>query len=95
MPPPSSHLQVRSRWWSSTPEGKDEMRLRMEELLCQVRYSPHEHVALVGHSHLLRELFRHHVHPACAARTPVQHGHKAVAVLAVPDLDTTDSSDCI
>ena len=62
--------EVQSRWWSSLPEGKEEMRLRIDELLAQVRYAPHEHVVLVAHSHLLRELFRQRLHPSFVNKAP-------------------------
>ena len=32
----------------------------------QVRFSPHEHIVLVGHSLFFRELFRELSHPRCA-----------------------------
>ena len=70
MRPRLDGLEVRSRWWSGSAEGKEEMRARLGELFRQVRYSPHESVCLVAHSYLLREIFRQFVHPSCVAKAP-------------------------
>ena len=67
---PFDDREVASRWWSSLPETTDELRERMAELMRQVRYSPHEHVVLVGHSLFIREMFRELVAPEAAAAAP-------------------------
>ena len=67
---PFDDREVSSRWWSAMPETQDELKERLTELMRQVRYSPHEHVVLVGHSLFIRELFRELVSPERAASTP-------------------------
>ena len=48
---PPTHAQV-------LPESSEELQERVAELLRQVRFSPHEHIVVVGHSLFIRELFR-------------------------------------
>jgi len=62
--------EVRCRWWSVLPESSEELQERVAELLRQVRFSPHEHIVVVGHSLFIRELFRELSHPTFFERAP-------------------------
>merc|ERR1711939_142113 len=42
-------------------ESKDKFQGRQMDLLRQLHYAPEETIAVVGHSHFIRELFRHHL----------------------------------
>ena len=61
---------MRHRWWSVLPETADELHERVADMLRQVRYSPHEHIVLVGHSLYIRELFREATNPSFFERDP-------------------------
>ncbi|KAG8460653.1 hypothetical protein KFE25_011428 [Diacronema lutheri] len=76
---PIDTSEVGSRWWSDLVESADEMRVRLRELLWQLQYAPEERIAVVGHSHFLRALFRAHLsakfcasHRALAGRLTTQ-----------------------
>ena len=50
------------RWntWGDTPAT---IQQRMDEFLCQLAFSPHDNIVVVGHSHFFREVFRKYIHP--------------------------------
>lgn len=56
--------EVEGRWWTDIVESKEEVRGRLRELLWQLQFAPEQRIALVGHSHFLRELFRAHLSAA-------------------------------
>lgn len=64
--------EVESKWWSDLVESKEQMGARLRELLWQLHYAPEERIALVGHSHFLRELFRAHLSPKFRTAHPEQ-----------------------
>jgi broad specificity phosphatase PhoE len=59
--------EVADKWWSEIVESKAEVKSRTNELLWQLQFAPEERIALVGHSHFFREVFRHHLSPKFAA----------------------------
>ena len=56
---------VQNQWWLGSKESEQAVAERMEELLCQIRFSPHGSLVLVGHSHYFREMCRRCRAPAC------------------------------
>jgi len=62
-------LEVRSRWWSAFPEGKEEVNERLADFMRQVHYAPETTLVLVGHSHWIRELLRANLHPDFALQS--------------------------
>jgi len=53
--------QVRDRWWIGQKESDDALVGRIEDLMAQIRYSPHTSIAFVGHSHFFRFLFQRYL----------------------------------
>lgn len=49
---------VHDRWWKDSAEAEAHVEERLDDLLAQLYFGDAESVALVGHSHLFRELFR-------------------------------------
>lgn len=49
---------VQDQWWLGSKESEQAVGQRIDELLAQVRFSPHESIVLVGHSHYFREVCR-------------------------------------
>lgn len=68
---PLDTTEVEGKWWHDSPESKAEVRTRIDELLCQLQFASEERIALVGHSHFFREVFRHHLHPRYRARNRI------------------------
>ena len=76
----SSHVHGACAWcvhggacayrWVKEAESKEQLRLRMEELVQQIRYAPHETIVLVGHSHFFRALFQRYLHADVARKEP-------------------------
>ena len=56
--------QVQNRWWLGSKESEQHVGERIEELVSQVRFSPHSSIVLVGHSHYFREVLRRCRSPA-------------------------------
>lgn len=52
---------VRDRWWIGQKESDDALVGRIEDLMAQIRYSPHTSIAFVGHSHFFRFLFQRYL----------------------------------
>ena len=49
---------VQSQWWLGSKEAEEQVIERTAELLAQLRYCESTSIAVVGHSHYFRELFR-------------------------------------
>ena len=59
---PIATAEVEAQWWSTNPEPEKEYMARIDELLTQLQYSPHDSILLVAHSDTLQELLRSHLH---------------------------------
>ena len=62
------------RRWVTAAETKEQVAKRMEELVHQIHYSPHERIVLVGHSHFFRALFQRFLHSEVGCSTMAAHG---------------------
>jgi len=49
---------VQAKWWLGSRETEASVDARIEELGARLCYSPHNVIAVVGHSHYFRQLFR-------------------------------------
>ena len=67
---PLDDLEVRTRWWSTSVDAKNEVDERIAEFMRQVRYSADETMVLVGHSHWIRELLRVFLNESFVERLP-------------------------
>ena len=48
-------LTSENKWWSSTPEGKQEVKERIDEFMMRLRYADDDApIIVVGHSHYWR-----------------------------------------
>jgi broad specificity phosphatase PhoE len=53
---------VKDRWWRPGPvEPESALRLRMQEFMSQLLYSPHDTMVVVGHSLFFQNVFRHYL----------------------------------
>jgi len=59
---PITTSEVESQWWSTNPEPEKDFQARMQELLTQVQYAPHDSILLVAHNDTLQELLRNCLH---------------------------------
>ena len=55
--------EVERTWWDSLPETDREHQARVQEILTQVQYSPHDSIVLVAHTGLFVELASRHAAP--------------------------------
>jgi len=62
--------EVEQQWWVTAAESKEEVDVRMDELINQIHYCPHERIVLVGHSHFFRALFQRFLHSEVQRREP-------------------------
>eukprot|EP01006_Ploeotia_vitrea_P046375 TRINITY_DN67022_c10_g2_i1.p1 TRINITY_DN67022_c10_g2~~TRINITY_DN67022_c10_g2_i1.p1 ORF type:complete len:403 (+),score=22.71 TRINITY_DN67022_c10_g2_i1:68-1210(+) len=51
-------FEVKNKWWNDSQESEQELQLRLDEFLAQLRYCKDESIIVVGHSHFFREVFR-------------------------------------
>lgn len=61
---------VGTQWWIGFKESEAAVGERVDELISQLQYSPHERIALVGHSHFFRCLLRKLLAPAATLTAP-------------------------
>ncbi|KAJ9446206.1 hypothetical protein DIPPA_20957 [Diplonema papillatum] len=76
--------QVDLKWWNDTAETKDEFKMRLDELTNVIRWSQHETILIIGHSHCFRGLVNLLLSPAAKLPPGVTHS----------DLQTKKLSNC-
>ncbi|CAD7953363.1 unnamed protein product [Amoebophrya sp. A25] len=54
--------QVQQPWWTSWADSRSDLLRRLDDFMCQLIYSPYDNIAVVGHSHFFREIFRNYIH---------------------------------
>jgi hypothetical protein len=62
--------EVERTWWDSLPETDREHQARVQEVLTQLQYSPHDSVVLVAHTGLFVELASRHAAPHVREQQP-------------------------
>ena len=62
--------EVEQPWWVASVESKEQVKLRIEELIHQIHYSPHDTIIVVGHSHFFRAMFQRFLHSEVQRRSP-------------------------
>ena len=62
--------EVERTWWASLPETDREHQARVQEILTQVQYSPHDSIVLVAHTGLFVELASRHAAPHVREQQP-------------------------
>ena len=63
-----STTEVGTQWWSTNPEPEREYANRVQELLTQLQYCPHDSVILVAHHDTLHQLLHRHLDEDAADR---------------------------
>ena len=58
--------QVGAQWWVGSAESEEAVRARIDDALCQLRFSPESSAVIVGHSHYFREMLRAFCADGCA-----------------------------
>lgn len=54
--------EVLDSWWCDTPlESSAQLKVRMHEFMCQLAFSPHRTIVVVGHSHFFREIMKTYI----------------------------------
>ena len=55
-----------AQWWVGSAESEEAVRARIDDALCQLRFSPESSAVIVGHSHYFREMLRAFCADGCA-----------------------------
>jgi len=56
--------EVQGRWWNPVAAESDaEVKIRLEEFMAQLKYTPHKTIVVVGHSHFFRAVFKEFLNP--------------------------------
>merc|ERR1711862_119122 len=50
--------EVEGRWWNPVSESEEQVKARLDEFMAQLRYSSHQKIVVVGHSHFFRAVFK-------------------------------------